>query len=48
MKENLFPEENNVKAFVIKGGKFLPARILRTTMHANMVLKRIDFRKPDD
>lgn len=47
MKENLFPEENNVKAFVTRGGKFLP-RILRTTMYANMVLKRIDFRKSDD
>lgn len=45
MKENLFPKENNVKAFIIKGGKFLTRGILKTTAHANVVLKRVDFGK---
>lgn len=32
-----------MKAFIVRGGKFLTTEILRTTMYANMALKRIDF-----
>lgn len=43
MKENLLPKGNNIKAFIVRGGKFLTTEILRTDMYANVALKVIDF-----
>lgn len=48
MKQNLFPKGNNMKAFIIKGGKFLTTEIIRTmTACANVALKRVDLRSGD-
>lgn len=45
MKENLLPKGINVKAFIIREGKFFTREILSTTTYANVALKRIDFGK---